>query len=450
MKIVICGAGQVGEAIVDSLWESTDITLIDPNEEILNSNYSKYDIQGIIGSAVSINVLREAEVESADVFIAVTNSDESNIIASLLAQNLGVDHVYARVRDPKYYEDIQFLKESLGVAEIINPEQDAATLIRQILRFPSANSIDKLLKRRAQLVEITVDKNSPLANRSLVDLTDIFDGRVLVCAIERDSEVIIPQGTDHIQVDDNVFVTGMPDDLKNFYKKIRANSRPCRRILIIGGGNISHYLLAQLNQPRMTVKLIERDHQRAIKIAEAYPNVEVIHGDETDQDLLIEEGLETYDAVVSLSLADEENILISLFAHSQKVRKVIAKVDRPYLLKPIAHMGLESLITPKHLVSERIIRKVRSLIATKDSAVENLHKIVGGAAEALEFKVLRESPITNRPLKDLQLKDHTLMAGILRQDQLIFPGGEDQILVGDTVVIVTKQKAVHDINQLIA
>ncbi|AMB99998.1 potassium transporter TrkA [Aerococcus urinaehominis] len=450
MKVVVCGGGQVGQSIIDSLWKIADITLLDADHDIVDMLYDKYDIQAVVGSAISMVALREAEVDQADIFIAVTNSDEKNIIASILAENLGVDYVYARVRDPKYYEEGDFFKQSLGLTEIMNPEQDSARLIRQLLRFPTANSIEDLLHRQVQLVEITVSKESPLTGKSLQTLTQELNHEILVCAIERDHQVIIPQGQTEIQAGDNIYITGTQPNLKQFYKQIRANSRPAKRILIIGGGNISHYLIGELQSRPHTIKLIEWDRQRADKIAATYPSVEVILGDGTDQDLLIEEGIATYDAVVTLSPADEENILISLFAHSLGVTKVIPKVDRPYLLKPITHLGLESVVTPKLLVSDRIIHRVRSLIATQDSSVANFHQLVNGQVEALEFKIFRESKITEQTLADLRLIPDTLIAGIEREGQIIYPKGHDQIQAGDRVLVITKQANIHDINQILA
>ncbi|MGX7140355.1 Trk system potassium transporter TrkA [Facklamia languida] len=449
MKVIICGAGQVGSAICEALWKTTNIVLIDRDEDKVNELYSTYDIQGIVGSSTSMNILKEAGIETGDIFLAVTNSDETNMISAIIAENCGVPHVYARVRNPEYLEDIPFMKSALGLSEMINPELDAGKLIDQILSFPTANSIENFANGKLQIVGMTVKPNSILDGKTLDEFRSAIDQRIIICAVEREGQVLIPNGAFRVQAGDQIHVTATRDNLKKFYNVLKFQKKSARKILIIGGGQMTYYLLERLSKRNKEVKVIEADYKRCNELALAFPDFEIIHGDGTDQKLLAQEGIEKYEAMVALNDIDEENMIVSLYAKSCGIPKVITKIDRPYFLKSIINLGLDTIITPKRLIADKIIRKTRSLKATQNSSLVNLYKLVDEHIEAMEFEVLTEAAITSADLKTLELVNHTLITGIFRNGHYIVPDGSDQIQVGDLVTIVTAQTNITDINQLV-
>ena len=454
MKIIICGGGQVGSAICESLWQTCNIILIDKDEAIVDELYSKYDIQGIVGSGTSVKVMEEAGINTADFFLAVTSSDESNIISSIMAQNYGVPHVYGRVRNPEYLEDVAFMEQAMGMSRMINPEMDAAHLIRQILTFPTANSIEEFAHGNIQIIGLTVKEGSLIDGRSLDEFRNLFKNPILVCMVKRGNQVTIPDGSFRVEAGDEIHVTAARHHLKELYDVMRVNKRTAQRIMIIGGGQITYYLLESLAKHRKQIKVIESDWSRCQELALKFPNVDVIHGDNTDQKLLDAEGIDKYDAVVSLNEIDEENMIVSLYAKSRDVDKVITKINRPYLLKPLSYLGLDTIVTPKQLIAEKIIRLTRSLKATQNSSVINLYKLVDEEndeddVEALEFEVLKASAITGRSLKDLRFLPGTLIIGIYRDDTFLLPSGSDQIQVGDRVTVITRHPNISDINQLL-
>lgn len=449
MQIIICGGGEVGSAICEALYQTADIVIVDPNEHIIDEIAGQYDIQGIVGSAASVRILQEAGIATADVFIAVTNTDEKNIISAIIAQNFGVKHVYGRVRDPEYMEDIQFMQSAIGVNRIVNPEHDAAVVIDQILRYPFANSIEAFANGRMHIVGLTITPESAAANCKIMDFRNYLDSDILICAIERGDEVYIPDGDFVMQAGDRIHILSEQNRLKILYNRLRTKQVTIKKVLIIDGGTLTHYLLEELKQRHLEITVIEQDYKTALQLAISYPEIEVIHGDGSDQRVLEEEHIKNYDAVISLNRSDHENMVTSLFAMHQGVPKVITKLDRPYLLRPLANLGLDTIITPKQLVADKIIQLTRSLKATENSAVNNLYMLIEGQLEALEFEVLNECLITQNTLRDLMLEDQTLIIGILRQDEFIVPTGDTQIKPGDFVYVVTKQHEVTDINQLV-
>ncbi len=451
MKIVICGAGEVGQSICEALWESNDVVLLDTDEDRIDELYSTYDIQAIMGSATSISVLREIDMTEEDVFLAVTNSDETNIIASIMASNLGVKHVYGRVRSIEYLEDMSFMQDALGLSKIVNPEMDAATLIAKIIHFPGAESMESFSNNQIRIIEMTVTEESSICNQTLIQFRDSYQGRMLVCAVQRGDDVFIPTGTFQVQAGDKIHITGKREDLKLVYKDMSANPILIRSALLIGGGVLTHYLLKHLVDSALKyIKVIEDDEKTAEKLALDYPTIDVVTGDSKDPLFLTEEGMGAFDAVLALKSNDEENIIISTYAKAMKVPKVITKVDRPTILRQLSQLGLDTVITPKQMLAEKMIRLSRSLQATHDSSMIRLYQMVHNQVEAMEFQILKESAITARPLKEISFIPSVLIIGIHRDNTYIIPDGDDQIQVGDDVSVVTTQKNIKDINQFVA
>lgn len=449
MKIVIAGGGKVGSVLCTELsTEEHDIILIEKNETILDSLINKNDISGIVGNGASYDIQQEAGVDTCDLFIAVTPQDELNMIACILAKKLGARYTIARVRNPEYSSHFEYVRERLGVNMMINPEFESARSISRIIKFPTVLSVQSFANNQVELIEVEVHESSVLANLSLNDFRRQY-GNVLVCAIQRGEELIIPSGSDELRDGDNVYVMGDKQVIRKFYKTVRPHKNNINSVLIIGGGRITYYLIGLLKEYRMDIKVIEQNQEIAEQLSAAYPEIEVILGDGTDQEILQQEGIDNYHAFVSLTGVDEENIIASLYAAQQDVNKVITKVNRELLLRIFDTLGMESIITPKRVIANSILRFVRSLGNPYVSDVEALYRIADNAAEAIQFKVKATSKVKNIPLEKLRTKSGILIAYIIRDNQLLIPSGQDEIKENDHVIVITKEKKFDDIDDIL-
>lgn len=449
MKIVVAGGGKVGEVLCQELSiEGNNIVLIEANQWKLERVISKNDITGLVGNGASYDVQVEAGVPDCDIFIAVTPKDEINIIASIIARKLGAKHTIARVRNPEYAGHMGFMREGLGITMMINPELEAAKDIVRVIRYPEALSVEQFANGQVNIVEIEVDGSTGLAGIPVADFRKEF-GNVLICSIARGEDVFIPEGTSQVEEGDRIFVTGAQKDLTRLYRKAGFKEEKLRSAMLIGGGRITHYLVEMLTEMDIELKVIEIKHETAKSLSSQFPRTVVIEGDGSDQEFLKEERIELYDTVVSLTGVDEENILISLFAVSQNAKKVITKVSRTDLLKILGNVGLQSIVTPKRLIANKIIRFVRSLTNRGVSNVEALFRIADNQVEALQFRVAKHSKIVDVPLMNLKLKEDLLVAYIIRGKKLIFPGGRDSIKAGDQVIVVSTNKTFEDIEDIL-
>ena len=449
MEIVIAGGGKVGETISEELArEGNDIVLIEIKAGRLEQIINKIDITGLAGDGAEIDNLVEAGVRDCDMFIAVTAEDETNIISAIIAKELGAKYTIARVRDPKYTNHIEFVRESLGINMVINPELEAARHISRILEYPETLRIEQFEKGRVSMVELVIKENGPLIDTPLVQFRENY-GDVLICAITRDYETIIPSGDTVLRKGDHLYVTGAQSDISRFYQKAGYKEEKIDSTLIIGGGGVTYNLLNLLKDKDMDIKVIEIKEEKAIDLSYEFPDVVVIKGDGTDQDFLDEERIRSFDSVLSLTGIDEENIVNSLYALSIGINKVITKVSRTGLLKILGNIDLQSIVTPKQLITNKILRFVRSISNTTVSNVEELVRIADNEVETLQFLVKATSRVVGVKLKDLDTKDELLVAYIIRGDDLIYPSGEDEILEGDHVLIVTKHKSFDDIDDIL-
>lgn len=450
MKIVIAGGGKVGETLCRELsLENNDVVLIEKKQWKLERIISKNDITGLAGNAASYETQVEADVSTCDIFIAVTPEDEVNIISAIIAKKLGATHTIARVRNPEYANHMSFMREGLGITMMINPELEAAKDITRVIRYTEALSVEQFANGRVNIVEIKVSGNSQLADTYIGDFKNEF-GNVNVCAVSREDYVFIPSGETKLEANDHIFVTGGKRDLTKLYRKCGLKKEKLRSALIVGGGRVAHYLIDMLAEMRMEIKVIETNHSVAKELSYQFPRTVVIEGDGTDQEFLKEERIELYDTVISLTGVDEENILISLFALSEGAKKVITKVSRTDLLKLLDNVGLQSIVTPKRLIANEIIRFVRSLNSNDGSNVEALFRIADNQVEAIQFRVPMNSKVTHHRLQDMNMKDNLLIAYIVRGDKLIFPSGKDTIEPGDQVIIATTIKSLENIEDILA
>lgn len=449
MKIIIVGGGKVGSVLCQDLAsENHDVVLVDKDAQVVETLVGMADIAGFVGNGANPKLLREAGVSDCDTFIAVTESDEINIIASIVAHKLGARAVLARVRNPEYSSQLSFVQENLGISMMINPEMEAAKAIAQSLRFPSAISIETFADGRVHMVAVRVSPGSHLHGMQLSHFREIY-GMVLVCVVQRGDEVIIPDGSFVLREGDLLHMTGPIKDLTVICKVAGCFTRKIHSVMIIGGSRITRYLLRIIDHSGMSVCIIERDRAVAEELAGEFAGVKVIVGDGTDLSVLEEQHIEEYDCLVALTGIDEENLITSLYAAKMNVPKIITKVNRTPLVRLIGDIRLQTIVTPKRLMADKIIRFVRAASAVRESKLEEMHRIVDGRVEVLQFEVLKNSAVTRKPLKNLQLKKNILIAYIIRGSNLIYPGGADTIRPGDHVIALTTEREFDEVDDLL-
>lgn len=451
MNIIIVGCGKVGEKITEmlSLENEHNITVVDLNPSVVSALVNEYDIMGVEGNGTSIDTLTEAGIETADVLIAITGSDEINLITCLIAKKMGNCKSIARVRKPEYRREINLIKDDLGLAMVINPEHTAAAEIARVLRFPSAIEIDTFAKGRVEILKFKVTDESPLADLRIADMSDKLKCNVLICGVERGEEAIIPRGDFVVKSGDKVSIIGSFEDVTEFFKKIGLKMQTIKDTTIVGGGETAYYLAKRLLQTGFNVKIIEKDEQRCEELCRLLPKATIIHGDGTDTKVLMEEGLEHASSFVSLINIDEENIMLSLFAKSKSDAKVITKINRIAYDEVINGLDLDTIIYPKNITAEYIVRFVRATNNSLGNNIETMHLLLDDKAEALEFKIEKDSPVANIPLEKLSLKDNVLIACINRGTKVIIPRGKDAIEAGDNVIVVTSHMGFEDIRDIL-
>ena len=452
MQIIIVGCGKVGRTLAEQLQtENIDLTLIDVDEKTINDTTSEIDAMGIVGNGPSINTLMEAGIEKADALIAVTTSDELNLLCCLIAQKTtGHCQTIARVRNPLYSHEIEFIKKRLGISMIINPEQSAAQEISRLLRFPSAIKLDTFAKGRVELLKFKVRPELKLDGKSVSQLRDLTRSDILVCGVERAGSVTIPGGDFVIRDEDYLTLIASPQNAGDFFKKIGLKTNQVKNALLIGGGTISYYLAQALLEMKINVKIIEQNQHRCEELSELIPEATIICGDGTDRALLLEEGLANAESFVALSDLDEENIFLTLYAKTVSNGKMIAKVDRLSYDDVIDKLDVGSIIYPKYITADTIVQYVRAMQNSMGSNVETLYQIMDNHAEALEFSIREESKVTGIPLSRLNLKKNLLVGCLNRNGTVSIPRGQDTIEVGDTVIIVTTNKGLHNIDDIVA
>ena len=451
MHIIIVGCGKVGRTLAEQLQEEDiDLTVIDTVEKTVNDVTEGIDAMGIVGNGASINTLMEAGINTADILIAVTASDELNLLCCLIAQKTSSCQTIARVRNPIYSQEIGFIKEKLGISMIINPEYAAAQEISRLLRFPAAIKIDPFSKGKVELLKFKVLPEFGLDGMSISRITEKFRCDILFCAVENKEELSIPGGNHAIHNGDFVSIIATPQNTALFFKKIGLKTNQVKNCLIIGGGTISYYLAKALSDARISVKIIEQKTERCEFLSDLLPDTTIINGDGTDRALLLEEGLETAESFVTLTNFDEENIFLSLFAKNISNAKLVAKVNRLPYMDVIDQLDLGSVIYPKYITSDSILRYVRAMQNTIGSNVETLYHILDNQAEALEFAIHDTSPVVGVPLADLNLKKNLLVCCLIRDGQIRIPRGQDCIQIGDNVIIATTHKGLNDICDILA
>ena len=451
MKIVIIGDGKVGYKLTRQLSaEDYDVVLIDNNEEKLRDAMNRMDIIGVHGEGGNVEVQKSAGVPEADLVIACTSTDECNMLSCLIAKRIGALHTIARVRNPIYYRQIDILKEDLRLSMAVNPELTMAEEISRLVLFPNASKIETFVKGRVELIEFPVSGESKLQGMSLAEMYNRFQIKVLVCAAERGEDVVIPDGDYNIQAGDRLNVEASHQDISRFFKLLGYRKIKMKNVMICGGGRSSFYLALQLTNIGMQVKIIEKNKEKCEGLCEMLPKATVINGDATNHDLLIAEGIQDADAFIALTGMDEENIIMSLFAKSQGVSKIILKVNEDQRVRMIEDFGLDSVVSAKTVTADAILSYVRARKNSQGSAnVETMYQLVDEQVEALEFIVKAKTRYTDIPLKELSLKPNNLIACIARKWRIIIPNGDDRIQVGDNVIVITMKKQIQDIEDIL-
>ena len=449
MKIVIAGAGVLGESLCSELSaEGNDVILIEKEEKILNKLVETYDITGLVGNGASYETLLEAGTDTADIFIAATESDELNIISSIIAKKLGTKFTIARVRNPEYSSNMQFVREGLGISLMINPEQETAKSIANKLMFPVALSVENFFGQRAGFISIRVQKDNFLNGMQLKELEFSSKDKVIICTVRRGEDVFIPSGDFTILEGDIVHIAGSKEAVHKFYDKIEKSNLKIDSALLVGGGTISHYLIGKLLENKIKVKVIENNKERAEKLSESYPKAIVIRGDEADQEFLIQEGINNYDSTVILTDSDEENTVITMFVNSITNSKLITKMNRTLMLSILEKNTRTSTVVPKKVISDMIISVVRSKTNMRGSTMSFLYRLES-QVEFITFEINKNSRAIDISLKDLKIKKGTLIASILRDGKMIFPGGNDAIKINDSVMVVTTASSIEDFDDIL-
>ena len=450
MNIIVIGGGKVGETLCKeiSLDSATSVTLIEQNEKVLDKILSKFDIQGIQGSGTDIDVLLDSGIKECDFFIAVSQKDETNIISCIMAKKLGAKYTIARVRETEYSKDIQFMRDTLGISKIINPDLEASYDIYRMVKYVYATTVETFMDNKVSLVGLIITNKMNIVNMYLKDFRKKYD--VIICMIQRDNEVFVPTGDSQIMVDDVIYVTGSSGNMQEFYENIGfAGEKPLKTAMLIGGGKLTTYLLPLLKRMISQIKIIEIDYDRAKKMSEEYSDVSVICGDGTDQDFLDEMNIEKFDVCISLTGIDEENALISMYAAQQGVRKTITKMNRLSILKVIRSERIKSVVTPKRIIADSITRTIKSMLNAEGSNVEKMYTLANDEVQALQFKVSSNSKMIGVLFENAKIKSNTIIAVISRNGILFFPTGKDELKAGDRVIVVTKQSGFSDIDDIL-
>ena len=452
MRIILIGAGKVGHNLADRLTaEGHDVTVIDRSEEVINRCQDSLDVMCIRGNGANAKTLVEAGVDRADVVIATSEGDETNMLCCLMARRLGAKYTIARIRDPEYNESQMLLQNEMGIDAAINPERATALEISKLLRYPFAGSIESFARGQVEMVEFRALPDDVIVGIPMKNLASSIPNipHVLYSMVERDGDVIIPGGDFAIQAGDKVFITGNMLNITQYFRFLGRNTLKVRSVMVLGGGKITYYLARMIIPVGIHMTIFELDPDKARNLSEQFPRADVILGDGTDQDLLEEQGLSQMDAYISLSNRDEENLMTGMYAARCGVPKIIAKNTRTAYADLLSKLGLDSILSPQSITCSTILRYVRAREHSKGTQIERLYRLADGRAEAIEFIARQGDAYIGIPLKDLSMHSGTLVAVIVHQGKVIVPFGNDKIEAGDHVVIISRESGLGDLNEVI-
>ena len=450
LNIIIVGCGVVGTALVEQLvLENHDITVVDTSPQKVQKITDMYDVMGVVGNGASFSVQKDAGIIDADLIIAVTDSDELNLLCCTVASRVGHCATIAKVRNPEYSHELNHIKDKLGLAMIVNPEYEASREIYKILCLPTALEVTSFAHGKADLVKIRIPHGNILDGMTLAQLGKSTND-VLICGVERDKQIYIPTGDFELKAGDMISFVAPAKKVSDFFKHIGFKTNKVKNTMIIGGGDAGYYLAKRLSDNGIDVCVIDKDKERCEELATMLPKVVVINGNGVDEDLLNEEGIQSAESFVTLTGSDEENILLTVHAKQFSSAKLVTKINKIRFKDAINNLDIGSVIYPRYITSEAIIAYVRAKNASKGSNVETLYHLFDHRVEAVEFKIDKESKVTNTPIMKLKLKDNLLICFIFRRGKVIIPSGQDCILPGDSVMIVTTHSGFNDISNILA
>ena len=450
MKIVIAGTGKVGRTVAAVLSEEeNDVTIIDLDPETIPQVSNDLDVICVEGNAADPEALRGAGVASADLVVAATEKDEVNMVCGITSRKLGAKHVIARIRDPLYLHQVAFLRDAMGLSQIINPEYECAKEISRILRFPGASRVDAFSKGSVEIVEHRIPEKGALDGVVLRDLGTRFGARILVALVEREGNALIPNGNTVLRSGDRLSITGSSGELRKFFVAIGEYRRPVRRVMIMGGGRTAVYLTRLLEESGIDVTIVERSRERCDLLCDLVPQAHIVCGDATFSDVLQEDGIATADGFVALTGDDGDNIITSLYARSCRVEKVVTKVNHEHFADILNDSGLDSIVSPKEIVALQLARYVRGLSDSAGSSVETLYRLVDGKVEVLEFQVLEDSACVHIPLRELRLRENVLISALIRGSKTILPNGSTVIMPGDHAIVVTAAGRLRSLDEIL-
>ncbi|MBR6564615.1 MAG: Trk system potassium transporter TrkA [Clostridia bacterium] len=451
MKIIINGCGKIGKVILASLVaEGHDVVAIDKDPQVLDDITNVYDVMGVCGNGTDSDILLEAGVDSVELLVAVTGSDEFNMLSCFLAKKLGAKNTIARIRNPEYNDkSLTFMREQMDISLTINPEQFAAVELFNILKLPSAAKVELFGSKKFQIIEIKLKSDSKLDGLKIMDIRNKFKARFLISAVCRGEEAYIPDGNFVLKSGDRICISATTSEIVRLMKEIGIQQQPAKKIMILGGGKLAFYLAKKLSEGNNSVTIIEKNPEVCEVLCEALPKVTVVNADGTDQEVLLEEGLLSVDAFVSLTGMDEQNILMSAYAQTKGVPKVITKVNRSALMPLAESWGLDTIISPKMTITDILVRYARALEDSQGSSVETLYKLMDDKVEALEFIVKDSFSKCEIPFKELTLKPNTLVAAIIRNRKTITPTGDDMFMAGDRVIIVAANQRINTLSDIL-
>lgn len=451
MRIIVVGCGKIGTTILSSLVsEGHDLIAVDDDPKVLETITNVYDVMSVCGNGADCETLQEANVEKAELFVAVTGSDEFNMLSCFIAGKMGAAHTIARIRNPEYNDkSLNFMRQQLGLSMSINPELLAAKELFNILKLPSAVKIETFSSRRFEMMELKLGADSPLNGMRLCDFRSKYNAKVLVCAVSRKDEIYIPDGNFVLKSGDKLGVTASHTETEKLLRALGLLRKKARNVMILGGSRTAYYLSKMLTGIGNNVKIIEKDEKNCRALCELLPKAVIINGDGAQHELLLQEGIHDMDAFVALTGMDEENTLLSFYAGAQNVPKVIAKINRDELSAMAENLGLDCIVSPSKIIANVLVQYARALENSLGSNVETLYKLMDDRAEALEFNVRSGSAVVGISLKDLKTKPNVLIAGIIRDRKPIIPTGDDMILPGDRVIIVAAKQRLQDLSDII-
>ena len=451
MNIIIVGCGKLGTTLAKTLSEENhNITVFDKNEEIVNNIVDNYDVQGMVGGAVIKHDLEEAGVKKTDVLIATTSSDEYNILSCIIAKKLGAKHTVARIRNTDYFKQINFMRSELGISMLLNPDFNAALEIARIIQFPSAMQVETFADGLVDLAEVKIQQDSPVVDKAIGDISSPFKKKMLICAVERDDEVFIPNGNFVLRAFDTVYITGSHKYLSSVIKEFSPGKKfaNLKDIMIVGGSRIAFYLASMLEKDGKNVILVEKDRAACDELSDLLDDTTVVCGDANEYDFLKEEGIEKMDAVITLTNSDEVNIMVTAFAEACRVPKNVTKIDNSNLSIILDKFSSDSIINVTGLAGDAITHYVRAKKFAAAGEMKTLYKLVDGKVEAAEFIVDSKTKNLNKPLNDIDFKKNVLIASIMRRGKIIFPKGDDVIQEGDRIIVVSKERKIEKLKDI--